>query len=292
MSDFKDYYKTLGVGKSADEAEIKKAYRKLAKEHHPDRNKGKAASETKFKEINEAYEVLSDPEKRQVYDQYGSSGGKMPQPPPGGWNTSGNVGDFSDFFQTLFGGGFGGSRGGGGYSDLGDIFGQQGRAPSFARDVEGTLNIALTEAYRGTTRAVQIGEKRLEVRVPAGAKDNQKLRLAGQGPGGGNVLLTIKLESDPTFRLEGDDVRVKADVPAPVAVIGGKIDVLTLDGRVELGIPAHSQAGRVMRLRGQGWPKRDGTRGDQLVELRITVPKHPSKEELELYEQLANIKHH
>lgn len=285
MSEFKDYYKTLGVSKTADEAEIKKAYRKLAKEHHPDRNKGKTASETKFKEINEAYEVLSDPEKRQVYDQYGSSGGKMPQPPPGGWNTGGNVGDFSDFFQTLFGG-----RGAGGFGNLEDIFGQQqGRAPSFARDVEGTLNIALTEAYRGTTRAVQIGEKRLEVRVPAGAKDGQKLRLAGQGPGGGNVLLTIKLESDLTFRLEGDDVRVKADVPAPVAVIGGKIDVLTLDGRVELGIPAHSQAGRVMRLRGQGWLKRDGTRGDQLVELRITVPKHPSKEELELYEKLAEL---
>ena len=285
MSEFKDYYKTLGVSKTADEAEIKKAYRKLAKEHHPDRNKGKAASETKFKEINEAYEVLSDPEKRQVYDQYGASGGKMPQPPPGGWNTGGNVGDFSDFFQTLFGG-----RGAGGFGNLEDIFGQQqGRAPSFARDVEGTLNIALTEAYRGTTRAVQIGEKRLEVRVPAGAKDGQKLRLAGQGPGGGNVLLTIKLESDPTFRLEGDDVRVKADVPAPVAVIGGKIDVLTLDGRVELGIPSHSQAGRVMRLRGQGWLKRDGTRGDQLVELRLTVPKHPSKEELELYEKLAEL---
>jgi curved DNA-binding protein len=281
---YKDYYKTLGVPKTASEDEIKRAYRKLAKEFHPDRNKGKADTEARFKDINEAYEVLSDPEKRRVYDQYGTSGG-IPTPPPGGWSTPGNVGDFSEFFQTLFGRG---ARGG--FGGLDDIFGQAGgRTPGFVRDVEGTLQIALTEAYRGTTRHVQVGEKRLDVKIPGGARDGQKLRLSGQAPGGGNVLLTIKLESDPTFRLESDNVRVIADVPAPIAVIGGKVDVLTLDGRVELTIPKHSQTGRVMRLRGQGWPKRDGTRGDQLVELRVIVPTHPSKEEQELYEKLAEL---
>ena len=286
---YKDYYKTLGVAKSATEDEIKKAYRQLAKEFHPDKNKSKTA-EAKFKEINEAYEALGDAEKRKMYDTYGAdaANGRVPQGGYGGGGFSGqaNGGDFSDFFQTLFGqagprgGGAGGARAG-----MEDLFGGGFQRPP--QDVEGTLGVALTEAFRGTTRTVEVGGKRIDVSVPRGAKDGQKLRLRGQAPGGGNVLLTIRLESDATFKLEGDDVRTYLDVPAPVMVLGGKLEALTLEGRGEVNIPPRSQAGRVLRLRGQGWVKKDGSRGDALLELRVTVPKEPSEAELELWEKLA-----
>ena len=147
----------------------------------------------------------------------------------------------------------------------------------------------LTEAFRGTTRTVEVGGKRIDVSVPRGARDGQKLRLRGQAPGGGNVLLTIRLEGDATFKLEGDDVRVILDVPAPLMVLGGKLEALTLEGRGEVNIPPRSQAGRVLRLRGQGWVKKDGSRGDALLELRVTVPKEPSEAELELWEKLGGI---
>ncbi len=294
MSQYKDYYKTLGVGKSATEDEIKTAYRKLAKEFHPDRNKGDPAAEAKFKEINEAYEALGDAEKRKIYDDYGSSGGF----PGGGGFRGGNpgdAGDFSDFFSSLFGGGFSqgttgtrGTRGGArvNTSPFGDVFSEQ-RAP--ARDVEGTVRIALQEAFHGTARTVEVGGKRLEVAIPRGTKDGTKLRLNGQAPGGGNVMLTVKLEGDPNIKLEGDDVRIMTDVPAPIAVLGGKITATTLEGRGEVSIPARSQAGRVLRLRGQGWIKRDGTRGDMLLEIRVSVPKDPGDDELALYEKLSQL---
>jgi curved DNA-binding protein len=229
-----------------------------------------------------------------LYDTYGAdaANGRMPQ--GGGGYTyqggSGNMGDFSDFFQTLFGnagpargnpGGFGGAR-----VNIEDLFGGSGGFQRPAQDVEGAISVPLTEAFRGTTRTVDVGGKRLEVNIPRGARDGQKMRLRGQAPGGANVILTIRLESDPTFRLEGDDVRVTLDVPAPVMVIGGKLSALTLEGRGEVNIPPRSQAGRVLRLRGQGWVKKDGSRGDALLELRVTVPKEPSAAELELWETL------
>jgi curved DNA-binding protein len=125
--------------------------------------------------------------------------------------------------------------------------------------------------------------------VPPGARDGQRLRLAGQAPGGGNVLLTVRLEGDPTFRLEGDDLRVTAEVPAPLAVLGGRVPVPTLDGSAEVTVPARSQSGRTLRLRGQGWPRKDGSRGDEFVELRVTVPRSPTPEQEELYRQLAEL---
>ncbi len=291
---YKDYYKTLGVAKGATEDEIKKAYRQLAKEFHPDKNKSKTA-EAKFKEINEAYEALGDAEKRKMYDLYGAdaANGRVPQGGYGGGfggqPGGGGAGDFSDFFQTLFGqagpargGGMGGAR-----VNMEDMFGGGFQRPP--QDVEGTLGVALTEAFRGTTRTVEVGGKRIDVSVPRGARDGQKLRLRGQAPGGGNVLLTIRLEGDATFKLEGDDVRVILDVPAPLMVLGGKLEALTLEGRGEVNIPPRSQAGRVLRLRGQGWVKKDGSRGDALLELRVTVPKEPSAAELELWEKLAGV---
>ena len=289
---YKDYYKTLGVGKSATEDEIKKAYRQLAKAFHPDKNKSKTA-EAKFKEINEAYEVLGDDEKRKMYDTYGAdaANGRAPQGGYGGGGFTGQPGsggDFSDFFQTLFGqagprgGGMGGAR-----VNVEDMFSGGFQRPP--QDVEGTLGVALTEAFRGTTRTVEVGGKRIDVSVPRGARDGSKLRLRGQAPGGGNVLLTIRLEGDATFKLEGDDVRVILDVPAPLMVLGGKLEALTLEGRGEVNIPPRSQAGRVLRLRGQGWVKKDGSRGDALLELRVTVPKEPSEAELELWEKLVGV---
>jgi curved DNA-binding protein len=290
---YKDYYKTLGVPKSASEDEVKSAYRKLAKQYHPDKNSGNLSAEAKFKEINEAYEVLGDTEKRKIYDTYGAdaANGRMPGAGGGGYTYQGNMGDFSDFFQTLFGGGFGGNRGGG-FGSFGgnpqDIFGQGGFQRQ-APDVEGTLPISLAEAYRGTTRTVSVGDKSLEVSIPKGARDGQKMRLRGQAPGGANVLLTIKLEKDPIFKLENDDLRVILDVPAPIAVLGGTVQAMTLEGRGEVAVPPRSQAGRVLRLRGQGWYKKDGSRGDALLEIRVVVPQNPSEAELELWEQLRTV---
>jgi curved DNA-binding protein len=285
---YKDYYKTLGVPKSATDDEIKSAYRKLAKQYHPDKNLGDASAEAKFKDINEAYEVLGDLEKRKIYDTYGAdaANGRVP-PGGGGYSYPGGqgAGDFSDFFQTLFGGGFGGSRGGG--VNPQDIFGQGGFQRA-APDVEGTLPISLSEAFRGTTRTINVGQKQLEVSIPKGARDGQKMRLRGQAPGGANVLLTIRLEKDPIFKLENDDVRVILDVPAAIAVLGGKLEAMTLEGRGEISIPPRSQAGRVLRLRGQGWYKKDGSRGDVLLEMRIVVPQNPSDEELEVWGRLIN----
>lgn len=287
---YKDYYKTLGVAKGSSEDEVKAAYRKLAKLYHPDKNSA-AGAEAKFKDINEAYEVLGDTEKRKIYDTYGADAANGRVPPSGGGYSSGggfsgSGGDFSDFFQTLFG--QGNARGGGfGGVNPQDIFGQGGGFQRPAPDVEGTLPISLAEAFRGTSRTINVGDKQLEVSVPKGSRDGQKMRLRGQAPGGANVLLTIRLERDQTFKLENDDVRVMLDVPAPVAVLGGKLQALTLEGRGEVSVPPRSQSGRVLRLRGQGWWKKDGTRGDALLEIRITVPQNPSEEELELWQQLV-----
>ncbi len=288
MADYKDYYSTLGVSKTSSDDEIKSAYRKLAKKYHPDKNKTDKSAPDKFKDINEAYEVLSDPEKKKLYDTYGSSGG-IPQGAYGG-GAPADMGGMSDFFQQFFGGagGMGGSRGGG--INIEELFGNaQGAARRPVQQVTGEISIALRDAFAGTTRAVQIDGKRLEVRIPAGTKSGQKLRLAGQAPGGGDVILTLTLERDPIFTLEGYDVRVSVELPIPVAVLGGKQRVPTLTGNVDLTIPAGSSSGKTLRLKGQGWPGKAG-RGDQLVKLEIGVPKTLSAEERELYEKLEALR--
>ena len=291
MADYKDYYATLGVSKTSSDDEIKSAYRKLAKKYHPDKNKTDKNAPDKFKDINEAYEVLSDPEKKKLYDTYGSSGG-IPQGAYGG-GAPADMGGMSDFFQQFFGGaggmgGMGGSRGGG--INIEELFGNaQGATRRPVQQVTGEISIALRDAFAGTTRAVQIDGKRLEVRIPAGTKSGQKLRLAGQAPGGGDVILTLTLERDPIFTLEGDDVRVSVELPIPVAVLGGNQRVPTLTGNVDLTIPAGSSSGKTLRLKGQGWPGKAG-RGDQLVKLEIGVPKSLSAEERELYEKLEALR--
>lgn len=287
MANFKDYYQILGVSRSASKDEIKRAFRKLAAKHHPDRNPGDKAAEERFKEINEAYIVLQDDEKRKFYDQYGTADGV---PPFAGGNFSGrvnpeDVAGFSDFFQTLFGSsGFHTVRTGSGqFTD--DPFERFGSAAGL-RNLEAELEIDLLTAYQGGTRTVTLQGQRLDVTIPKGARDGSKLRLRGQAPGGADVMLRLKLAQHPTFTLDGDTVRVTVSVPDYRAVLGGAVRVPTLDGDVEMSLPKGTQSGRVLRLRGQGWPKRGGSRGDAYAEIQVTIPTQPSPRQLELYENL------
>lgn len=288
---YKDYYKILGVSKNASEEEIKKAFKRLARKYHPDVNKEPGAEE-KFKEINEAYTVLSDPEKRRFYDTYGAAAGsgQWQGPPPGQGGFGGfsaEAGDFSDFFQQLFGG----LGGRGGFTGLGDLFERvPGQGPRrAAADLEAELPLSLEEAYQGGEKTISVGSERLTVRIPPGVRDGQKIRLAGKGRAGGDLYLTVKLQSRPEMRLEGDNIYTFVDVPAPIAVVGGKVRVQTLDGPVEITIPKRTQAGRKLRLAGKGWPRKDKSRGDQYVEVRITIPTSPSPQEERLYAELAEL---
>ena len=305
---YKDYYDVLGVPRSASDADIKSAYRKLAKQYHPDKNPGNESAAEKFKEIGEANAVLSDPEKRKVYDQFGHAG----QVPPGYGGAGGGFSgadfgnfdgsQFSDFFQGLFGqAGRAGSRGGmgGAQVNLEDLLGGMGGAAGaggmggrrFVQNVEGELQVTLQEAFSGSDEVINVDGKRLSLRVPAGTRDGARLRLAGQGPGGGDVLLTIRVLEDATFDLEGDDLLTSVDVPAPVAALGGDVKVQTISGSAgNLSIPAGSSGGRKMRLRGQGWPRKDGSRGDLYVRLNVTLPKDLSDQEKELYRQLRDLR--
>ncbi|MHA0035543.1 DnaJ C-terminal domain-containing protein [Deinococcus sp. PESE-13] len=308
---YKDYYDVLGVSRSASDADIKSAYRKLAKQYHPDKNQGDEKAADKFKEIGEAYAVLNDPEKRKLYDQYGHTG----QVPPGygdagmaggfqGGDFGGfDPGQFSDFFQQMFGGrgGMGGMGGRGGFAggqvNLDDLFGGAsgglggaGAGRRFVQNVEGELQVTLREALEGSDEVINVDGKRLSLRVPAGTRDGARLRLAGQGPGGGDVLLTIRVLEDARFELDGDDLTTTVDVPAPVAALGGEVKVQLLSGKSgNLNVPAGSSGGRKMRLRGQGWPKKNGGNGDLYVRLNLTVPKDLSDAEKELYTKLRDL---
>src|SRR5690606_32510045 len=281
--------------------DIRRAFRKLAAKHHPDRNPGDPSAEERFKEINEAYTVLSDDEKRKLYDQYGTTGAVPPfAQGGGGTRVYSNVSPeefagFSDFFQSLFGGFQ--TRGGQGAA-FGDEV-ERGSADPFAdyrsaprpRAVEARLDVGLLDAYRGGPTSIRVEGKGLEVTLPKGVRDGAKLRLRGQAPGGGALILQVRHLPHPTFRLDGDRVRVSVKVPDHVAALGGKVKVPTLDGDVETTLPAGSSSGRVLRLRGKGWPTKGGGRGDELVEVRVTVPEAPSPEQRKLYERLAALEH-
>ncbi|MHA0042182.1 DnaJ C-terminal domain-containing protein [Deinococcus sp. PEB2-63] len=297
---YKDYYDVLGVSRGASDADIKSAYRKLAKQYHPDKNAGDEKAAERFKEIGEAYAVLSDPEKRKVFDQFGHTGQVPPGYQGGGFQGGDFAGfdgsQFSDFFQGLFGGA--GRRGGAGFQGgaqvnledlLGGGLGGAGQSRRFVQNVEGELQVTLEEAFSGSDEVINVDGKRLSLRVPAGTRDGARLRLAGQGPGGGDVLLTIRVLEDARFDLDGDHLTTSVDVPAPVAALGGDVTVQTLSGKGNLSVPPGSSGGRRMRLRGQGWPKKDGTRGDLYVRLNVTVPATLSDEQKELYRRLRDL---
>ncbi len=295
---YKDYYQILGVSRSATQEEIKAAYRKLARKYHPDVNPGDKEAEEKFKEINEAYAVLSDPKKRELYDRLGSNwkAGADFTPPPGWENIRidfgdfdwgfGRSGGFSDFFELLFGDPFKRSR-------------RTGRAgPSTwtipGTDVEMELPLTLEEAHRGTTRRITLANgKSLEVKIPPGVRDGSVIRLAGQGEPGiaggrpGDLYLRVKLQPHPLFQVSGDDVTVEVPITPWEAVLGTTVKVPTLDGTAEVTVPPRSQAGRKLRLRGLGLTRRRGGRGDQYVRLKIVVPPDPTPTERRLFEQLA-----
>ena len=330
---FRDYYEALGVNKNASDDEIKSAFRKQARKYHPDVNPNDKSAEEKFKEINEAYEVLSDPEKRKRYDTLGPNwkAGEEFRPPPGWQQESrvdfgdmgdifggaggrgGGAGGFSDFFETLFGGGRRGRRGGAGFSMRG-------------RDIEAEIELTLEEAHRGGKRGISLQTmescpdcrgsgskdgktvcptcrgagvvqrpKTLEVTIPPGVRDGSVIRLASQGEPGangapsGDLLLRVRLRPHRLFDITGDhDVQLDLPVAPWEAALGARVSVPTLEGPVEMTVPAGAQAGQRLRLRGQGLNRRGGGRGDQYARLRIVNPPRLSAAERELFEKLRD----
>jgi curved DNA-binding protein len=319
---FRDYYEVLGVPKSAKEDEIRTAYRKLARKYHPDVNPGDKEAEESFKEINEAYQVLSDPQKRKKYDQLGQNwkAGQDFTPPPG-WEPA-----WTDFGSRTFGG----AEGAGGFSDFFEMLfgGRRPRRPGAGfttpgRDIEAEIPLSLEEAHRGSTRAItlQIGEtcpeckgtgtiarricptchgtgvarrpKTLEVTIPKGVREGAVIRLQGQGEPGsggppGDLLLRVNLQPHRLFSLVGEyDLQVEVPLAPWEAVLGASVLVPTLDRNVQMKIPAGARAGQRLRLRGQGLNKRGGGRGDLYAKLKIVVPANPTPKERELFQRLA-----
>jgi len=317
--EYKDYYQILGVSKDADEKEIRRAFRKLARQYHPDVNPGDEAAEERFKEINEAYEVLSDPEKRRKYDQLGSAWrewGQMGGQPgnfdwsqwvsgaPGGqrvyvqYGTPEDLDDlfggsspFSDFFSQIFGG-LGGS---GRNRQAGGGFHYQAR-PRRGEDYEQEIEISLREAYQGTTRTIQKDGRRLEVKIPAGARTGTRVRISGEGGAGsaggaaGDLYLRIRVAPDPQFERKGDDLYVKVPLDLYTAVLGGSVRVPTLSGPVRLTIPAGTQNGQTFRLQGKGMPRlHKSGYGDLYATVEVQLPTRLNARQRELFEELRKL---
>jgi DnaJ-class molecular chaperone len=323
--EFKDYYQILGVGKTATDKEVKQAYRKLARKHHPDVNPGDKTAESRFKEINEAYEVLGDPEKRRKYDELGANwrmyeqaqqaGHPWPGGPgggadawtinmggPGGYRTMteeemhelfGNEDPFSDFFRTFFGGG--GARE--------SARGRQARGPRTqkGRDLEHEVELTLEEAYHGATRRISIKQgghaRSVDVRIPVGVKEGSRVRAAGEGEAGsnggasGDLYLRVMLKPHAVFERKGSDLHAKVGLPVTTAVLGGEANVPTITGPVRLKIPETTQNGQVFRLKGHGMPAvgKPDDRGDLYATVEVQLPRSLSKEQREHYEALTKI---
>jgi curved DNA-binding protein len=331
-AEFKDYYQILGVSRSASDEELKRAFRKLARQYHPDVAKNKAAAEEKFKEINEAHEVLSDPEKRKRYDEFGADWKQGPafRPPPGGagrgrgfrTTTPGGGGHaefqfggtgFSDFFEQMFGG----NRRGSPRDD-------RAAAESRGRDVEADILVTLEEVANGSVRRITLQQavpcavchgsgiagrqpcatcggqgnttkkETHQVKIPAGVREGQKLRLAGRGDHGGSagssgdLFLRVRLAKHPDFRVEEDHLYYDLDLAPWEAVLGTTLSVPTLDGSVQIKIPPGVKEGHRLRLRGRGLPRRGAERDDLLVVVHLQVPEKLTETERTLWEKLAS----
>lgn len=314
--EFVDYYAILGVKKEATDAELKNAFRRLARKHHPDLNPDDAQANKKFAQINEAYEVLSDPEKRKKYDQYGKDwkhgeayekaqqqrsannpfGGtysgagsgynRSGDPGFGGGGFSdagfGDAGGFSDFFESLFGNTRTGSRG--------------GRQPFFkGQDIQATLQLTLEQAYETHKQTVQVGDKKLRITIPAGVENGQKIRLKGQGGPGveggpnGDLYITFQIEPHPRFQRNGNDIHLIEPLPLFTAVLGGERTVDLLGGAVKINVAPLSQNGSQIRLKGKGFPiyKQDGKYGDLYIKWSVRLPEQLTEEQKVLFEKLA-----
>jgi curved DNA-binding protein len=305
---FKDYYAELGVAPDSDDKAIKQAYRKLARQHHPDVKPGDKASEERFKEINEAYQALSDPERRKKYDdlrrqyqQWSERGGRGDFD-WGQWQAAPGQGAYTyevspEDLEDLFGGGSP-------FSDFfGSIFGQAagragaGRAPGprRGRDQEAGIEITLEEAFHGTTRGLQIGDRRIEARIPPGVRPGSRVRLAGQGSPGvagasaGDLYLVVEVVPHPGFVRDGDDLRADVRVDFYTAAVGGEARVPTIDGAVTLKVPPRTQADKTFRLRGKGMPRlgRPGERGDMWARVKLVLPEPMTEAEIDGLRKLA-----
>jgi len=298
--DYKDYYQILGVSRSASTEEIRKAYRKLAMQYHPDRNPGDKQSEERFKEINEAYQVLNDSQKRAHYDRVGSAysnwqqrggqggfdWGRWAGGAPSGTRVdygdlndlfSGEGGLFSEFFRTIFGGGMGAAGT------------QTSRAaPAYQQQVE----ISLEDAFNGTTMQLQANGKRKQVKIPPGVRTGSKVRVAGSGPNGMDLYLIVQVKEHKDFERKGNDLHTSAKVNVFTAILGGEAEVETMSGKVKLTIPAGTQPEQVFRVAGRGMPqlKSPSTKGDLFVRLKVEVPRYLSSKQRELLEEASKIK--
>ncbi|MFD0894861.1 J domain-containing protein [Luteolibacter ambystomatis] len=303
---FQDYYETLGVSRGATQEEIKKAFRKLARTHHPDVAKDKAGSEEKFKQINEAYEVLGDPEKRKRYDELGANWNQTGGPPPseggfGGWSWEPNEGGasfefggtgFSDFFERYFSGAQGGFGGSPRSSRPQGSFQQRGH------DVEADILVSLEDALHGSQRSITLRRPdgtadTFDIRIPAGLREGQRIRLAGKGgPGAGgapagDVYLSIRFARHPEFQVDGADLDYDLDLAPWEAVLGVEVKISTLDGPAKLRVPPGTESGTRLRLKGRGMTGKDKQRGDLYAIVHIQVPDHSTAEEEELWKKLA-----
>ncbi len=308
--EYKDYYKTLGVNRNANDDEIKQAYRKLAMKYHPDRNPGNKEAEDKFKDINEANEVLSDFKKRARYDQLGESYQQWQQ---GGGNANnfnwddwfaqsqrggtrvdvgdfgdmfGGSGGFSDFFSAIF-------AGVQGYPGGGRTTTSRRTAAQPARVIEQPVRISLKEAFEGTIRILQFdNNKKIEIKIPPGAKTGTKVRASGAGPNRSDIHLVVDVDKDARFERKGDDLYTEVDVDVYTAILSGQAKVITLKGEVLLSIPAETQSGKTFRLGGQGMPllKKPNQFGNLYAKVNITLPTNISTEEKKLFEQLRTMR--
>jgi curved DNA-binding protein len=327
--DFKDYYSTLGVSKTATEKELKQAFRRLARKHHPDLNPGDKSAESRFKEINEAYEVLGDPAKRKKYDELGANWRAYENAAPGGpgfggsgggWNVNvggqpgggsrtmteeemremfGDGSPFSDFFQTFFGGAGGGFGGGAGRTAAG----RGGRARARGgRDVEQELQLGLEDAYHGATRRLVMtlgGQSRsVDVRIPAGVGEGSRVRVSGEGEPGtggapaGDLYLRVRIAPHPNFERKGQDLYKRVQIPLTTAVLGGEVEVQTITGKsLRLKIPPGTQHGQVFRLKGHGMPLvgKPDEHGDLFATADVQLPRQLTPEQRTHFEALQKL---
>jgi curved DNA-binding protein len=314
-TDFKDYYKILGVDKSASESDIKKAFRKLARQYHPDLHPNDRSAEAKFKEISEANEVLSDRDKRQKYDQYGQYWRQVDGGSPGGGaggfaSDFGNYGNFDEFINDLLGrfstGAAGGgpgrtyrsSPGGGPSGSFGfDNFGGFGGGfpqGNISADAEAEIILTFAEALKGTEKRLRLNtQENLTVRIPAGTKSGSRIRLKGKGQLNptaqtrGDLYLVVKLQPHSFFKFEGDQLVCELPIAPDEAVLGAKVEVPTPTGMVQVNLPAGIKSGQSLRLKGKGWPLPKGGNGDQILKIQIVPPKDLSAVEREYYEKIA-----